>query len=94
MENRLLTQIETLERDKHELSVQCKEKDEVIARNKRDFEDALAAKDLEVSGLRQNLEDMAQQFSDMLKAGADPFTPRLTLNTSVVFVCRHQRLPV
>ena len=48
----LLTQVETLERDKHELSVMCKEKDEVMQRNKRDFEDALAGKDLEVLSLR------------------------------------------
>jgi hypothetical protein len=46
-------------------------------RNKRDFEDALAGKDLEVLSLRQNLEDMAQQFSDMLKETLDKMSDRL-----------------
>lgn len=77
MQHRLLTHVETLERDKHELSLLCEEKDEVIRRNKREFEDALAAKDLELSGLRQNLEDMAQQFSDMLKETLDKMSERL-----------------
>lgn len=77
MQHRLLTQMETLEREKHELSALCKEKDEAIERNKRDFEDALAAKDLEVLALRQNLEDMAQQFSDMLKETLDKMSDRL-----------------
>lgn len=77
MQHRLLTQMETLEREKHELGALCKEKDEAIERNKRDFEDALAAKDLEVLALRQNLEDMAQQFSDMLKETLDKMSDRL-----------------
>eukprot|EP00227_Mantoniella_beaufortii_P017307 CAMPEP_0197575222 /NCGR_PEP_ID=MMETSP1326-20131121/689_1 /TAXON_ID=1155430 /ORGANISM="Genus nov. species nov., Strain RCC2288" /LENGTH=173 /DNA_ID=CAMNT_0043137951 /DNA_START=134 /DNA_END=655 /DNA_ORIENTATION=+ len=77
MQDRLLTQIESLERDKHELGAMCKEKDQVIHRNKRDFEDALAHKDLEMAGLRQNLEDMAQQFSDMLKETLDKMSERL-----------------
>lgn len=77
MQHRLLTQIETLEKDKHELTTLCKEKDETIQRNKRDFEDALAAKDLEVLSLRQNLEDMAQQFSDMLKETLDKMSDRM-----------------
>lgn len=77
MQHRLMTQIEELEREKNELSAMCKEKDEVIKRNKQDFEDAMAAKELEVSSLRQNMEDMAQQFSDMLKETLDKMSERL-----------------
>ena len=77
MQERLLAQIEALERDKHELGEVCREKDAAAQRSLRQFEDALGAKDLEVAGLRQNLEDMAQQFSDMLKETLDKMNDRL-----------------
>uniref|UniRef100_A0A7S0X2J3 Dynein regulatory complex protein 12 n=1 Tax=Mantoniella antarctica TaxID=81844 RepID=A0A7S0X2J3_9CHLO len=78
MQHRLQIQIDTLEKDVHDLSAVGREKDQVIQRITREFEAAAAAKDLEVSGLRQSLEDMAQQFSDMLKETLDKMTERMS----------------
>ena len=44
MQERLLAQIEALERDKHELGEVCREKDAAAQRSLREFEDALGAK--------------------------------------------------